>query len=124
MKRDSQTARPTSAVELLDAVPLVNRAARLLPGSKGDTLAEIPMRRPRFLVPPLSWLLPYSRVRRVHLDRLGARILALCNGKNTVEEIIETFADEEKLTFREAQLAIIPFLQLVLQRGIVALLVK
>ena len=121
MGRDARAAKPLTAAELLDAVPLVNRAARLLSGDKGGTLAEVPLRRPRFLVPPLSWLLPYSRVRRVQLDRLGTRILVLCNGKNTVEQIIETFADEERLTFREAQLAVIPFLQLLMQRGIVAL---
>ena len=55
-------------------------------------MATIPVRRPAFLVPPLTWILPFSSVRRVDLDTLGAAILRQCDGTRTVHEIVAWFA--------------------------------
>jgi len=109
------------AGEMLQAVPHRNRAMQLTRRSDGTALAAVPMRRPRYLVPPLSWLLPYSTHRRVELDRLGAKVLDLCDGQRTVECVIEKFAADHKLSFREAQLSVTQFLSQLLQRGLIAL---
>ena len=110
-----------SAREFLRSVPQVNRAMQTENRPDGTTLVLIPMRKPKYLVPPLSWLLPYSRNRQVELDTVGSSVLAMCDGRQNVEGIIESFAAKRKLTFRESQLAVGQFLHQLAQRGIIAL---
>jgi hypothetical protein len=105
---------------LLSAVPQVNRAVALEPTAEG-LLVSIPTRRPRWLVAPLSWLLPFSGQRCVELDAPGKAVLELCDGQRNVEDVIERFASDNKLSFRESQLAVTQFLKELLRRGIVAL---
>ena len=87
----------------------------------GGALAKIPMRRPRWLVPPISWVLPFSSRRRIRLDAVGADVLNLCDGTNRVETVIEKFAAANKLSFREAQLPVTQFLQQLTERGLVVI---
>jgi len=119
-----RAVRPPSsslpAARLLAAVPLRNRTMAVERRSDGTALAAVPLRRPRWMIPPLSWFLPYSTHRRVQLDRPGTEVLDLCDGRRTVEQIVEKFAADHKLTFREAQLAIGQFLQSLTQRGLIA----
>ena len=113
--------KPASAQTLLKAVPHRNVAMELTHRRDGSTLAALPLRRPKYLVPPISWILPYSSHRRVNLDRLGAGVLDLCDGRRSVESIIEKFAADHKLSFREAQLSVTQFLKQLSQRGLVAI---
>ncbi len=108
-------------VEPLAAVPYVNEAMELHRRSTGGAIASIPLRRPRYLVPPLSWILPYSSHRRVELDELGMRFLDLCDGVHTIEEIIENFARMHRLSFREAQISVQHFSKQLVERGVIAI---
>ena len=116
--------RPTA--DFLGAVPHANRemavekGVRRDPGA-GGAVVSVPLRRPRWLVPPLSWVIPFSSHRRVELDAVGLAVLQMCDGHRTVEEMIEKFARDNKLTFREAQLPVTQFLRQLTQRGIVAI---
>jgi hypothetical protein len=105
----------------LRAVPYLNQAAKFAPQPDGRVIASIPIPKPRFLVPPLSWLLPFSKVRRVELEPVGAVVLGLCDGRRTVEAVIEGFAARHKLSFREAQLPVTQFLRRLTERGLVAI---
>ncbi len=117
--KDARRRREMAAGRLLAAVPCKNQAADVSPLGDG-ALVTIPTRRPRWLVPPLSWILPWRPQRRVQLDAPGAAVLALCDGQRNVEQVIETFAREHKLSFRESQLAVTQFLRELLRRGIIA----
>ena len=119
--RPAGKAERKQAVDrLLSAVPVKNAAAEIQ--RRGDAmLVSVPMQRPRWLVPPLSWIIPFSDKRRVQLDALGSEVVELCDGKRTVEEVIETFSGRHRLSFREAQVAVTEFLRMLLQRGVVAL---
>lgn len=112
--------RTTTADKFLQAVVHANDAMKLERRTDGTALAIVPMRRPKYLVPPLSWILPYSKHRRVELDAVGTAVVGLCDGR-TVEGIIEIFAAERKLSFRESQLAVGQFLRDLAKRGIVAI---
>ena len=123
MKRSKQQAeedRRTAAARLLAAVPHKNDRAEVLQAGEG-VVVSIPIRRPKWLVPPISWVLPWRPRRRVQLDAPGSAVLALCDGQRNVEQVIETFAQEHKLSFRESQLAVTQFLRELLKRGIIAL---
>ena len=119
-KKKSSSRRAAPTEDILKAVPYANESMELTPAENGGALAVVPMRKPKMLIPPLSWLVPFSSNRRVQLDKLGASVLKMCNGKYTVEGIIDRFSADHKLTFREAQLAVIQFLKQLSVRGLVA----
>ena len=123
MKRsqtEAERKREMAASKLLASVPHVNTKAEVKEVREG-VIVSVPVRRPKWLIPPISWVLPWSGHRRVQLDGAGTAVLALCDGQRNVEQVIETFAQEHKLSFRESQLAVTQFLRELLQRGIVAL---
>ncbi len=122
-KRSQQKAasdRRRAVSRLLSAVPQKNQAAEIARAGEG-AVVSVPVRRPRWLIPPVSWVLPWSTHRRVELDGAGTAVLELCDGRRNVEEVIEIFAREHKLGFRESQLAVTQFLRELLRRGIIAL---
>ena len=112
--------RPNIAL-LLKAVPYRNERARVEWNEDGTALVTVPTRRPRWLVPPLSWILPFRDQRRIQLDGLGSDVLNMCDGRTPVERIIARLAEANKLTFREAQVPVTQFLKTLTQRGIVAI---
>lgn len=120
-RRQKKLPNPIGTANFLRAVPHVNQAMEMHHRSDGSTLVSVPISRPKFLVPPLSWILPFSRYRRVDLEPVGAGVLKMCDGRRTVEAIIEEFAAGHKLSFREAQLAITQFLRQLMQRGLIAI---
>ncbi len=107
--------------QTLSAIPHANRSMQLQRRGNGTALATIPLQKPAYLIRPLTWILPFSSVRRVELDRLGLSVFDLCDGLRTVEAIIEEFAIRHKLSFREAQLSVMQFLRELTNRGIVAI---
>lgn len=117
-QKDKGPRRILAAV-YLKAVPHRNHSMEIQRRDHGGCLVSVPLKRPGYLVPPLSWILPFSSHRRVELDSLGAQVLDLCDGKNTVETVIEKFAVTHKLSFRESQLAVTQFLRQLTQRGLV-----
>ena len=107
--------------QFLAAIPFQNVAMELDKRPGGHLLAKVQIDRPGWLVPPISWVIPYGKHRRVELDAVGAKMLDLCDGQRTVEKVIEKFAADHKLTFREAQLPVTLYLRQLTQRGVVAI---
>lgn len=118
--RADRPSREQLVSRLLAAVPQKNEAATVERTAEG-MLVSIPVRRPRWLVPPLSWVVPFSQKRQVELDAAGRLVLESCDGRRTVEEVIERFAGEHKLSFRESQLAVTQFLRELVTRGVIAI---
>lgn len=108
--------------DLLESVPHPNRAMQVEPRTDGGAVVAIPLKRPRYLVPPISWVLPFSSQRRAQLDALGATVLELCDGGRTVEQIVECVATQYRLSFREALLSVTPFMRLLTERGMLAVI--
>lgn len=111
--------RKNSGIDLLKAVPYINRATKVTETAGGGVLASVPLKAAKRFA-WLRWLLPISEERRVQLDELGSRTLKLCDGVRSVEQITERFAKDNKLTFREAQLSVAPFIRTLSERGIIA----
>ena len=107
--------------KVLAATPYANESMQVERRRGGGLMATIPLRRPGYMVPPISWILPFSSRRRVELDAVGAVVLDMCDGRRTVETIIEKFAADHKLSFRESQISVTQFLQLLTQRGLVVI---
>lgn len=102
-------------------IPFRNGRMRVEETDESGVIVTVPLRRPKWLVPPISWLLPFRESRRVELDALGAEVLDLCNGRWAVETIVTEFARRHALSFREAQLPVVQFLRMLTQRGVIAI---
>lgn len=123
MSHDQATLSRLATEKLLDAVPVANHAAR---GEKrGEALMLwVPLRRTWWMRWPFTWVLPYRSERGYMLDRLGAEVWRACDGQQTTEAIIESFAERHRLSFHDARLVVLQFLQTLTQRKLVALVVE
>jgi hypothetical protein len=110
-----------SPEDVLTAVPYVNEMTKLEVRKDGSALVSVPLKKPGWVDGPLGWLLPYSTHRRLELDPIGVAVMGLCDGRRKVEEIIEKFASENLLSWREAQICVLQFLRLITERGLVVI---
>ncbi len=106
---------------LLSAVPVRNESVRWEKESIKTIRVYVPLRTKWFMGPPFSWLFKFSRERAVELDVLGTEVWNMCDGKTSVEIIVEAFAKAHKLTFHESRLSIMEFLRLITRRGLIVL---
>ncbi len=106
---------------MLTARPVRNEAARLGQSGEGNVTVRVTKQRPWYLLPPLSWIVPFRRERAAALDRVGSRVWRLCDGERTVEGVIDEFASSYHLTFHEARVAVTGYLKELIQRGVLAI---
>jgi len=109
---------------MLSAQPVPNAAAETVREASGELAVAVRRKRPRWHVPPLSWVVPLKPTRTVRLDPLGAQVWALCDGERTVEAIVDAFAVEHGLSFHEARVAVTGYLSQLVQRGALAVAMK
>jgi len=104
---------------LLDAVPRRNNAVRVEPRGEGLVLWTSIQKR-WWMGPPLSWVLPYRDRRGTQLDANGRWVWEACDGDTSIERIVERFAADHVLRFHEARLLVMQFLEMLMQRRLVA----
>jgi hypothetical protein len=99
-------------------VPVRNEAAGVV--DEGDTVRlSVALRRPRWLVPPISWIIKPRGDRAFRLDELGTEVWRLCDGERTVEQITEIFAERHRLTFHEGRVSVTAYVKELMQRGLI-----
>jgi len=81
---------------------------------------KIPVRRPDYLVPPISWVVRPPDHRTLVLDPVGTDLWDWCDGRRTVEEVIELFARKHNLTFHEGRVSATAYLKELVKRGALA----
>ena len=106
---------------MLRATPVRNTAAETVQHGPDELSLSVKTKRPRYMVPPLSWIVPMKPTRTVRLDRVGMQIWNLCDGRRTVEEIVDEFAELHRLTFHEARVAVTGYMRQLVQRGVLAI---
>ena len=116
-KLDPKTWR---ADVLLDAVAVGNTAVRQ-ELRDGRLVLHVPIQRKWYNSPPLSWFMPFRKERGFALDQFGEEVWRACDGEQTMEALIEEFAQQHQLRFHEARLAVTRFMQMMVQRGLVVL---
>jgi hypothetical protein len=116
-----QQANVASRADVLDVVPVANCALRIERQGEG-LLLWVPLRPRWWMGPPLGWILPFRREKGLALDALGRQVFEACNGKSTIERIVEGFAARHQLRFHEARQLVLTFLRMLVERKVVALL--
>ena len=105
---------------MLDARMVQNDAADVARETDGTVVIKVATVRPRWMVPPLRWIVPYKPERILRLDKLGSLVWELCDGRRTVEQIIDRFAERHHLSFHEARVSVTSYLKELLSRGALA----
>lgn len=110
-----------SARDIVGMIPVKNREVEVERNDENGTVLRVPMRKGWYRRPPLTWVLPLSTYRRVQLDGLGKDVWEACDGRRSVEAIVDDFADRFKLTFHESRLTVTNFLRDLSRRALIAL---
>lgn len=118
--RATEQAEQGSWRAMLTAVPVANAAARVEERPEGVTVT-VANREPAKLLPPFRWLVRPPKEKRLVLDRIGTSVWHLCDGKRTVENVIDAFADQYELEFHESRVAVTEYLRSLVQRGALAM---
>ena len=63
----------------------------------------------------------YVQTKKLQLDKLGASVWDMLDGKRSVRRLIELFAETHQLQFREAEVAVTRFLRELGRRGLIGL---
>lgn len=111
-----KTAGPDRSV-LLAAVPVRNELITETRSDRGALRLKAPLRQTL-----LGKMFGASaRDKSFELDELGAWVWSRIDGRRDVERIIKEFSQAQRVNLREAEVAVLAFLRMLLQRGIVAL---
>ncbi|MBN1669710.1 MAG: PqqD family protein [Kiritimatiellae bacterium] len=120
--QDARRLEQLDIAELYATVPVQNGSVRRRDVGSG-TILSVPLKKPRGRYALLAWLIPFAGERTIELDALGTHLFTRCDGRRTVRDLIEELRTAHALTFHEARLSVIPFLQGLLQRGAIAAVV-
>jgi len=109
---------------MLSAVPVRNVWARSETTEDNELILAIRREKPRYLVPPVSWVIKPSLTKRVIIDAVGMQLWKSCDGNMTVENIIDDFALRYDLTFHEARASVTGYLRSLIRHGVLAIAMK
>jgi len=109
--------------QVLSSRPVRNPELKIEPTEKGGLKVYL-KRSTAWWVWVLAVLFPIPRERMVELDEVGKQVWELCDGKNTLQDMIEIFRREHKLTRAEAEWSLRTYLRDLGKRGMVAFLVE
>ncbi len=123
-ERDTTATAPGAWDAMLKAVLLPNRAARMVREEPDGSLTlAVPTRKPPFMHRLFSWLIRVPKERLTVLDPIGAAIWRSCDGKRSVEEMVEKFATFYRLSFHESRVSVTGYVTTLLRRGVLAVAV-
>ena len=107
--------------QALAGVPIFNRAVRLETGEAGGLLLRIDEARgPGFL----DRFRPPRTERRFALDEFGSFVVRLIDCERTVLDIVGRFQEEFGMSRREAELGVVAFIKMLMQRNVVSVVAK
>jgi hypothetical protein len=111
--------KPPTPEEQLRAVPLRNEKARLVEAANGSS-AEVTV--PLVYSAAMETLATLLRLRREKtylLDGVGWAVYGRIDGKRTVQDLVAWFMDSYRLSFNEARVLMMRYLQMLMERGLV-----
>jgi len=121
--------RPKADVPHLDrqdslaAKPVLNRLVKLERDEDGNIILQVP-RRDTAMARTVARVFGIPPYKRVALDELGTFVIELCDGQNTVREMVDKLAKRFKLNHREAEVSLSTFLRTLGRRSIIGLVIE
>lgn len=111
-----------SREQALDAKPVATPVVKREPLPEGGQRVTVHLQPSRVQ----RWLLraPDRITRQFELDPMGLEVLAMCDGHKTVRYILETFAKRHRVHPHEAEKAVTTFLQTMIRKGLVSVVIE
>ncbi|MFN7017909.1 MAG: PqqD family protein [Fimbriimonadales bacterium] len=110
---------PLDRRQVLRLYPLRNAVVRSEQQEDGVYILIVPL-PPRGLVGWLSRIFRLPREHRIELDEIGSVVWTLCDGRHSVETIVQRLVQQFKLERREAEYSLFVFLNTLSRRGFIA----
>jgi hypothetical protein len=107
-----------SLAEQLQAIPIHNRGAYVERDSEAGVTLTVPLVYPA-LVRPLAKAMRLRQRRSYELDGVGHQVHRRIDGETTVGQLIDWCATEHRLSFHEARVLIMKYLQMLMERGLI-----
>ena len=125
-KHNTRIESTESWRRMLAAVPVPNHAASIShtassANAAGPLRITVPRKKSRFMRPPFNWLIRPPATRSITLDRIGEQVWRLCDGRRSVEAIVDAFAQAHRLTFHEARVSVTNYIRMLAERGALAI---
>ena len=115
-------SEPTPSFDdLLDSLPVRSESVELAESGLHAAVLRVPLRRRWYMRAPLSWMLPLRTHRALALDAPGREVWEMCDGQTTTETIIDRFSRSHYLSFHEARLAVMQYMQMLTRNGLIAM---
>ena len=108
----------------LAAIPVPNSDVTTIVRASGQILIQYPVTLRPWLakwVRPFKGTAPNIRYRKLELDNLGTDVWQMIDGKRTVQDIIDEFAQIHQLAVAESESAITQFLRDLGKRGLIGM---
>jgi len=105
------------------AKPVRNENLRVSRDDEGNVVITI-SRRKTWWADAVARVLRMPDEKKVALDEIGTAVWDLCDGKHTVQTIIDTFVGKYKLNRREAEVSMFAYFKELTERGFVGFVVN
>ena len=104
--------------DLLNALPLRNKLVNWEADDKGE-VSLIIIQKPKLWVRIISkvFMLPGKRV--VALDDVGSFVWQLCDGHNSINQIVKQLSGKYRMTRKEAETSLVTYMRQLGKRGII-----
>ncbi len=113
-----------SRAEALKCTPVISAQVVEDRLESGEVIIRYPVTiRPFFatLVKRFGGPNDYVQMKKLQLDKLGSSVWSLMDGKRSVRQLIQVFAETHQLQFREAEVAVTQFIRELGRRGLIGL---
>ena len=107
----------------LSARPIRNENLTVSRDDDGNVVVGIP-RRKTWWANAVARILRMPDKKKIALDEIGTAVWDQCDGRHTVQSIIENFVEKHKLNRREAEVSMFAFFKELTQRGFVGFVVN
>tara|TARA_B100000949_G_C14249445_1_gene437391 strand:- start:731 stop:1111 length:381 start_codon:yes stop_codon:yes gene_type:complete len=105
----------------LASVPVRNESVTVVePEEDGPTIVKVKLSRGLYF---LDRFRPPIMEQRYELDELGAYTFNSVDGEKTVRDIVDKFIEDYGLNRREAELSVVSFLKMLMQRQIISIVI-
>ncbi len=106
---------------MLESRAFLNEKAKIDSLNASKVEIEVPLKKPGFLVPPISWLIKPRDRKTIRLDPLGSEVLELIRHSEKVVDVVDRFAERNGLSFHESRVSVTQYISQLVDNGIVVI---
>jgi hypothetical protein len=113
-----------SRAEALDRIPVKNRQVSENHLESGEIVISYPVTVRSFfsgLAKRFGGQEVQTRIKKLQLDGLGSAVWSLIDGKRSVRQLVQLFAETHQLESREAEVSVTQFLRELGRRGLIGM---